>query len=435
MRQLYGFLLLGMLSAFSLHAQDRDQGRVLLVITVQNSHHQPLPYATVKLSGGKSGGLTDSTGTARIYVPEAGRYAIEISSLGYKAFTENITATGTRWQKRYVLEDNPSQLQAVQVNASSHGAQLKLNPVKAQVINTAASQEQPSTLIELMNRSAGIRVRQAGSLGSSNDVILNGFQNRAIRYFKDGMPLNYLGAGFNISLVRVDMLDHIEVYKGVLPAYLGADALGGAINLVTKHRQESFAELSYEVGSFNTHRVSLNAEYRSPNSHYFAGIHGFFNYSDGNYQVDVHPPHPQTGVPQDVHAELFHNRFSNYYAEAYAGISQVSWADELRISLIGFSLRTQFQFGSTMFKPMGAAHGTQYSVVPTLQYKKSFLNNALQLTEFAEINTLHATITDTVHGHYDWLGQFYPNGAEKGEISNRGSLSISGTVSLPPAPI
>lgn len=413
---LFSFILFFCISSFA-------QKQVLLKGTIKDNQNRPIPFATVFLTPGNFGQMTDSLGAFSIQLPAKGKFHIRITALGYNKLEEDLLLTQSIVKHNWQLKEEATHLQEVHVTASAHGAMMKLKPIKAQVINTTASQQQPSTLIELMNRSAGIRIRQSGALGAPSDVMLNGFQNRSIRYFKDGLPLNYLGAGFNISLVPVNMLDHVEVYKGVLPTYLGADALGGAINLVTKDSYKSFAEASYEVGSFNTHRVSLNAGYTSPDKKFFMGINGFFNYSDGDYQVDVKTPDPQTGVQEDVRVKLFHNRFRNYYTEIYAGIRDVKWADELRFSLTGFSINKQFQFGSTMFKPFGAAWGVQHSVVPALLYKKSFWNNKLQFTEFAEINTLNAGITDTLHGHYDWLGHFTANPAEKGEISNRGSLS------------
>src|SRR5690606_31766168 len=217
----------------------------------------------------------------------------------------------------------------------------------------------------------------------------------SVRYFKDGMPLDYLGFGFNISLIPVNMLDHVEVYKGVLPLHLGADALGGAVNLVTREAHRNFADISYEFGSFNTHRISLNAGLVSADGRYFGGVNAFYNYSKGNYSVEVEAIDEATGRLKPITTRLFHNAFSNYFIEAYGGLKNVAWADELRIMVTGFALKKEFQFGATMFKPFGAATGKQHSIVPAVRYKKGFFGDRLQLSEFAEINTLHASIADT----------------------------------------
>src|SRR5690606_3292629 len=140
------------------------------------------------------------------------------------------------------------------------------------------------------------------------------------RFFKDGIPMDYLGAGFNISLVPVNMLERVEVYKGVLPASLGADALGGALNMVTKQSYDKYLEASYEAASFNTHRVSLSTFYKDDNRKVFGGIDAFYNYSDNDYRVDVKITDPELGTLSDANVRLFHNRFRNYYAEVYGGV-------------------------------------------------------------------------------------------------------------------
>ena len=417
MKRFYISIILLLIPVFHLYAQS------VLDLNVRNSKNEAVSFALVQVRELKTGGLTDSTGHISITVPSGKTYHLAVSCTGYLPFETLISSSASNLQRSFTLKDNPSELKMVRITGETHGATLKKNAIKAEVINTLEAKEQPSTLIELMNRSAGIRIRQAGTLGSNSDVSLNGFQNRSIRYFKDGLPLNYLGAGFSMSLIPVNMLDHVEVYKGVLPAYLGADALGGAINLVTRKEKSSFADISYELGSFNTHRVSLNAAYYSPDKKYFIGINGFYNYSDGDYTVEVQSPDEQTGVLKDITTKLYHNKFSNYYAEACAGIRDVKWADELRLMVSAFGLNKQFQFGSTMFKPFGKAHGNQSSVIPAIEYRKIFMDSRLTFTGFAEVNTLNASIVDTAHGHFDWLGNFTPNANEKGEISNDGTLS------------
>jgi outer membrane receptor protein involved in Fe transport len=310
-----------------------------------------------------------------------------------------------------------------QLKEISVQGQKNASPVKIQTINTAVYKDQPTTLVELMNRSAGIRIRQTGGLGSRSNLMLNGFQNKAVRYFKDGIPLDYLGGGFDISLVPTNMLDHIEVYKGVLPFSLGADALGGAINMVTTHQINNFLNLSYEFGSFNTHRASLNGYVKNSGTGLFAGINAFYNYSDNNYKVDIQQVDANTGIKKDYTVKLFHNKFTNYYAEGFIGVADKSWADELKLSVTAFGIDRQFQFGATMDKPYGAATGDQYAIVPSLLYKKQLFEEKLKISQFLVYNTLHGGTTDTAHGYYDWFGNFTPSDTKKGEISDRGTLS------------
>src|SRR5690606_12594697 len=185
------------------------------------------------------------------------------------------------------------------------------------------------------------------------------------------VPMDYLGAGYNFALVPVNMLDRIEVYKGVLPARLGADALGGGVNMVTKRSYHRHAEASYEFASFNTHRASANAYYQDTMRHIFAGADAFFNYSDNNYKVQVDVTDPEKGTQYRDEVRLFHNAFRHYYSEVYGGVINTAWADELRLGVAGFHIDRENQYGARMNQPFGASTSHQYAVVPTLRYRKS----------------------------------------------------------------
>jgi outer membrane receptor protein involved in Fe transport len=309
----------------------------------------------------------------------------------------------------------------VQIVGRTETQQAKLQPIKAEIINTKAAQEQPSTLVELMNRSAGIRIRQTGGLGSNSGLMMNGFQDRAIKNFRDGIPLDYLGAGYNISLVPVNMLERVEVYKGLLPTALGADALGGAVNMVTKKSLYRYAEASYEVSSFNTHRASFNALYSDTTRHFFIGTDAFVNRSDNDYKVDVIVTDQETAARSPANVRLFHNKFTNYYIEVYGGLTNLRWADELRAGSTWFRIDRQNQYGATMSQPFGASVSRQYSIIPTLRYRKQF--NKLSIDQFLTASNIHTAQVDTAKGTYDWYGKFIPSPSRLGEISMRGSLS------------
>ncbi|HMR93649.1 MAG TPA: TonB-dependent receptor plug domain-containing protein, partial [Chitinophagaceae bacterium] len=163
-------------------------------------------------------------------------------------------------------------LEGVTIKASSATQQVKQQAVTAAVVNAREAYGQPATLTELINRSPGVRLRQSGGLGAATDVSVNGFQGKAIRYVKDGIPLDYLRDGFNIASLPVNMLERVEVYKGVLPVALGVDALGGVVNLVSRRTQPRYLAASYEIASFNTHRITLNGYYSDAAKKWFAGV-------------------------------------------------------------------------------------------------------------------------------------------------------------------
>ncbi|KAA0989065.1 TonB-dependent receptor [Dyadobacter aurulentus] len=390
--------------------------------TVKDSRGDLLVGAAVVLNGLDKSALTDSSGAFRIAAPARNLYTVSIQFIGYKKLVKTLSEKDLRKNDLiFTLQDDHTQLSEVEILGKTETQQARLQPIKAEVINTKAVQEQPSTLVELMNRSAGIRIRQTGGLGSNAGLMMNGFQDRAIKNFRDGIPLDYLGAGYNISLVPVNMLERVEVYKGVLPTALGADALGGAVNMVTKKSLYRYAEASYEVASFNTHRASVNALYTDSTRHFFLGADAFLNKSDNNYKVDVIVTDQETAARTPATVRLFHNKFTNYYAEAYGGLTNLKWADELRAGITWFNINRQNQYGASMAQPFGASVSRQYSVIPTLRYRKKF--GRLGLDQFLTASSINTTQVDTVRGTYDWYGNFIPSPSRRGEISMRGTLS------------
>ncbi|GAA4310019.1 TonB-dependent receptor [Compostibacter hankyongensis] len=394
--------------------------------TVKHPDGLPVAGASVQIAELNRQTVSDDEGRFSFSGIPAGHYLLRISHLGDKAAEILLDFSAKKSVRINVtLEPQIGRLRELTVAGKSENREVADQPVKAEVINTRAVQEQPSTLVEVMNRTAGIRIRQSGGLGAPANLSINGFQGRSVKYFRDGIPMDYLGAAYDISLLPVNMLERVEVYKGVLPARLGADALGGAVNMVSKHARDKSLEASYETGSFNTHRAALNAFFRDTTTKLFAGINAFYNYSDNNYDVDVLLTDPETGKQEDdpTRVKLFHNRFRNYFGEIYAGVSGTKWADELRLGLTGFHIDRQAQFAPAMTQPFGAAFNSQYALVPTLRYKKAFFNDKLRLDQFFAVNTLHIKQVDTAAGQYDWYGRFTPSTSRRGELSVRGSLA------------
>src|SRR5690606_16038199 len=110
---------------------------------------------------------------------------------------------------------------------------------------------------QLLNRVSGVKIKESGGMGSRAALSLNGFSGNQVKVFLDGLPIDNYGSSFQLNNIPINYIDHIEVYKGVVPVWLGGDALGGAINLVKNTNPMSYLDASYSYGSFNTHRVNI----------------------------------------------------------------------------------------------------------------------------------------------------------------------------------
>src|SRR5690606_8724379 len=100
---------------------------------------------------------------------------------------------------------------------------------------------------------------------------------RSVGIFIDGIEISTYGSSFNLNSIPPALIERIEVYKGVLPAHLSGDLLGGAINIILKKGiGTNNLTLSTSYGSFNTFQSDLSGIYRNPKSGFTIKGSGFY---------------------------------------------------------------------------------------------------------------------------------------------------------------
>lgn len=368
--------------------------------------------ASLEIEGMGVVATTDSMGKFSITLPVGKTYKLKISSFDKASSTKTVDLKLNKevYVEFILNEDYVQNLSDLIVQGQTQNQIAKKEIVKAEIIDTKSAHSQSATLAEMMNKTAGVRARQSGGLGSTTNVVLNGFQGKSIKLFKDGIPMDYLGAGYNISATPVNMLERIEVFKGVLPTALGADALGGAMNMVSREQGARSLGVSYEISSFNTHRISLNWKHTDKANRFFFGVNAFYNYSDNNYSVTANVPDPQTATISPKKVKLFHNKYEHSYFEVYAGVKNLSWVDELRLGFTAFKIHRDNQFAALMEKPFGASYAEEKTpFIPTLRYKKEFADKKLSIDQFLVYSKISGRQVDTLNGAYDWFGNYFPS--------------------------
>ncbi|HWK99577.1 MAG TPA: TonB-dependent receptor [Parapedobacter sp.] len=420
MRQLVRLVISrkGLVAAWALFLYLHAHGQSgTLTGTVTDERGNVLIGASVTIGDALSPQITDRAGQFAFANLPYGKYTLQVTHVGFTEHTETIRFDADNDPINIPLSPQSTMLEGATVIGKTETQQVGDQAIRAVVVDTRAVAEQPTTLAELMNRSPGIRIRQSGGLGNVVDVSINGFQGNAVQYFRDGIPLEYLGGGYGINNVPINLLERAEVYKGVVPVSLGGDALGGAVNLVTRKHAGSMLDVSYEAASFNTHIANLSA-YHSASSGWFAGIDAFYNYSDNDYQADVEVVNENANlVPVTV--PLFHNGYSHYFLEAYTGVSNTHWTDELRFSLAHYGIDRESQHPALMTNPYGALRMYNMGWVPSIRYRKE--HGKLALDQFVSYSAVNRSRVDTVGGTYNWYGDFTPH-TSIGE-SPRASLS------------
>ena len=262
-------------------------------------------------------------------------------------------------------------------------------------------------LTKVIENAPGIKIRENGGLGSRTNININGMSGRHIRVFVDGMPMDAMGSAFQINNLSTNLAERIEVYKGVVPVSFGADALGGAINIVTKEPKGLYVDASYSYGSFNTHKTFVNAGYTSKNG-FTAQINAFQNYSDNDYYIKAKIQDFSTNLlsKEAKRVKRFHDKYHNETIIAKVGVLRKWYADKL---LFGFTFGNEYdeiQHPAYINIAFGEKYQTSKIIMPSLTYaKKNFLVDNLDFQLTANYNLGGGNNYDLSDKEYNWLGE------------------------------
>lgn len=403
--QLY-FVILLLLSSLYSTAQNTNgtiSGQVL------NTESQPVAGASVFLKGQPGKKQTDDSGHFQLTAP-AGSYELTISFVGYgqKKIKVKINVGTDQVINNVVLSGN-NQMNEVNVLGKTQVKKAKEQAFSLSVIDTKQLYNTSADLNQVMNRTSGVRIREDGGVGSNFNFSLNGFSGKQVKFFLDGIPIDNLGSSLTLNNFPVNMAERIEVYKGVTPINLGGDALGGAVNIVTRSNP-NYIDASYGFGSFNTHRPSFNAAYTNAKTGFTVRTNMFYNYSDNDYKVDVQPIDLVTGQKGPYQrVKRFHDKYESGTAQVEVGVTGKKYADKLLFGVIASGNEKDIQTGVTMEQVFGARTTRSSSVIPTVKYKKTDLFiKGLDLSIYGAYNMSQNRFIDTTRLKYNWLQQTIP---------------------------
>ena len=242
------------------------------------------------------------------------------------------TAQAQRPRKQSQIKDSVM-LDDVTVIGKSKTQQIREGAFSVNAIDVRSVISSLSSLNSIVDRTAGVKVREEGGVGSDFDLSINGMSGNAVRYFIDGVPLDTKGSGVTLANLPVNLIDHIEIYKGVVPTWLSSDALGGAVNIITNRKHSNYLDVSYGLGSFHTHRGELNAQYALKNGIIIRPAFGI-NYSKNDYMMkDVEVWDEAAGRYLPKKRRRFHDDYLSLLGQVEVGVSDKRWADDFFVTL------------------------------------------------------------------------------------------------------
>lgn len=341
-------------------------------------------------------------------------YIILVSALlltASRLSAEDVAAT----TKPEALADTLT-LQTVSVYGKSAGKRLTEGALSINAVELKTDVNRLTNLNDLVNHSAGVKVRREGGAGSDLDLSISGLSGNSIRYFIDGVPLDSKGSEINLDNIPINIVERVELYKGVVPAHLSSDALGGAVNIVTKRRRQNFIDASYGIGSFHTHTADLTGQFFIPKMSIAVRPTFGLNYSKNDYMmrdVEVWSDERDKYILADK--RRFHDDYLSALGQIEAGVNDVKWADSFFLIGSYTLINKEIQTGAIQSKVYGMAERRAHAWNVGARYLKRWnnVNTRLNISHTWD----HSETVDTAYRKYSWDGTWIPSGGN--EMNNR----------------
>lgn len=404
---------------------------------VKGQQEQPLPYANVFIEALGIGAVSDERGVYTLEKVPNGTHSVIVKVLGFTSESRTVVVQGkNKTGIDFRLQEQVQGLSEVVVQSKGEAEWLQESAQAISVVQTQVAKLQNADLGEVMAKTEGVSVQRAGGLGSGVRFALNGLSGDKIRFFYNGIPLQYTPYAFGIANVPVNLVDRLEVYKGVVPIRLGADALGGAVNLVSPPINEELGlSLSYQTGSFGTHRGTAQFEHWNADAGFFVAAGGFYDYTGNDYKIDVAIPDEQ-GQLRAAKVKRFHDGYRAFGANFLLGIRDKKWAGELSVEMYYGDYHNEVQnsqypglvnqpsFGisnAVASNPFGEVRFTSLSGGTNLHYNIRF-SNKWEFNLKTGYNYNERQSIDTGNCLYDWFGNCIRTNNEAGEFGEADNL-------------
>lgn len=317
------------------------------------------------------------------------------------------------------LSEKTKEVKAVTVKGKTQSEKITDQGYSVNVIDATPLQNRNMDASKALQQASGVRIRKDAGMGSSFNLTMNGL-NAA--QFINGIPLEVFGSAYRLNSIPINQIQQIEVYKGVVPVYLGGDALGGAINVVTKYKVRNNLNAAYSFGSFNTHIGSLNGFYRDSSTGITVLANGFLNYSDNNYSMrNMEIIENSYFVKKNV--KRFNDRYLSYASKIEVGLTDKKYADAL---LVGFSysgVKRDVQTGPLQYPATGDVTAGEINYQPYFIFRKTgLLRGNIDLNIFLLSNYNATHFSDTSSYSYQWDGSIAsarPADSEFGELGEK----------------
>lgn len=413
---------IGAMQMHTLHAIERGRDGESSVATIKGvvssqEDNSPVSFATLHIEGTNIGTSADDKGRFHLRVP-AGEQTLVVSYIGRENYSQVInTVERTTTTINITLSPSSTDIQAVEVEGESKSRRINKTSYYVQSMEMDGFKNSSANMTDALSKIGGVKIREAGGVGSETTISLNGYSGNHVKIFIDGVQLDQNNSAFSLSNMPATFADRIDVYSGVVPIEFGTDAIGGVINIISNKELKYQAlnlDVSYSYGSFNTHQSYINFGQVLKNGLTY-NINFYQNYSDNDYYVydeivkftgsgtgSLYKDYSDTNLYRN---RRFHDGYHNESVLATLGVANKSWADILTLKINYSQYENEVQTGVIQDVVYGDKMRTGYSITPTLDYsKEDLIVKGLDLKISSNLSTGYTENSDPGVYSYNWAG-------------------------------
>ncbi len=358
---------------------------------------EPIAGAGVSIAKDGKGTVADANGRYTLNIQGRQQVRLNFQYLGYKTESREIALRDSVCCNiRLKPVDNV--LDEVTVTTRSEMRKLRESAMPISVIGQRQLQGTASNINDVLARTVGVTVRNTGGMGSASRISVRGLEGKRMGMYIDETPMSQLSNFVALNDIPTNMIERIEVYKGIVPYKFGGSALGGAVNVVTKEYPPIYLDFSYEIGSFNTHQVSSVLKRTNRKSGLQFGVGGVVSYAKNNYKMTL------ANLDGRI-VERDHDRFNKIMGGMSVKATQW-WFDEMKWELIFMKTRQEIQ-GIDLNVREAYNHSTNYVTALTLKRNNFFLDG-LDFDFNAGYIIGKYGLCDKAEHRYDWDGKVLP---------------------------
>ena len=397
---LYKTFLLLLLTTSSLWAQNTAElsGKI-----TDKATQKPLIGADIYLKELKKGTNADTQGNYHLKGIPEGNYTIIGSYLGYQTFSKKIYLKG---QERLdiSLKEQAEEISGVTVSGKSIAHQKKEESMPVTVIDMSNMRGTVSNVQDILAKTVGVTLRTSGGVGSSSRISVRGLEGKRIGFFIDELPMTEQTDYLDINDIPIDMIDRIEIYKGVVPARFGGSSLGGAINIVIREYPDKYADLSYGYESFNTHKAQGVFKRNLKARGLVFGIGGGYTTSDNNYTFD-------SPYREGLRITRNHDKYRKYIIGG-SFKAKKWWFDEVEFEPV--VVKTYKEIQGIEYDIREAHSESLMAGLANKLTKDNFLTEGLNFDMFNGVVLTKMNFIDKATRRYEWDGSSYPTPSRYG---------------------